>query len=424
MTGLLRADAVALDAQDPLAGLRASFHIPRRNDGSEVVYLCGHSLGLAPKHATRIVSEELAAWASHGVEGHFASQRPWVSYHEHVTGGLARLAGAKPIEVVAMNTLTVNLHLMLVSFYRPAGRRRKILMESHAFSSDRYAIESQLRIHDIAPDDALIVISPRPHETLLRTEDICARIEHAGDELATVMLPGVQYLTGQRFDLPAIVQAAHQIGATVGFDLAHAIGNVPLELHAWNVDFAVWCGYKYLNGGPGAIGGAFVHERHAHADLPRLAGWWGHDKRSRFAMPPTFAPLAGAEGWQISNPPILSLAPLLASLALFETAGLERLRNKSLALTSYLEALLRATAGDRLSILTPQDPAARGCQLSLRLDCDADTARNVHSQLTELGFVCDWREPDVIRVAPVPLYNTFVEVWTFVDVLSALIKSN
>ncbi len=422
MNALTRAEALAFDAQDALAEFRSSFRIPQRSGGGAAVYLCGHSLGLAPKRAAQLVNEELDAWARLGVDGHFAAQRPWVSYHERATEGLAQLTGARALEVVAMNSLTANLHLMLTSFYRPAGERRKILMEAYAFSSDRYAIESQLRHHQLDPADALVLISPRENEMLLRTEDICERIEREGAQLATVLLPGVQYLTGQSFDIQAITRAAHRVGASAGYDLAHAIGNTPLELHDWDVDFAVWCSYKYLNSGPGAIGGAFVHERHAHSNLIRLAGWWGHDKQSRFAMPPTFKPLAGAEGWQLSNPPILALAPLLASLDVFQAAGRERLREKSLALTNYLATLLHAQAGDHLTILTPQNPEERGCQLSLRLHCAADAARAIHAQLTEQGFICDWREPDVIRVAPVPLYNTFVEVWEFANALSDLIK--
>ncbi len=424
MTGLTRDDAVALDAQDALRSLRAAFHIPRRENGTEAVYLCGHSLGLAPKRALAIVNEELDAWAQRGVEGHFTGQRPWLSYHEQVTRGLATLAGALPIEVVAMNSLTVNLHLLLTSFYRPSGRRRKILLESHAFSSDRYAIESQVRLHGLDPSDAVVIVSPRDGEDVLRTEDICAAIENTGDALATVLLPGVQYLTGQRLDMETITRSAHSVGSTVGFDLAHAMGNTPLALHDWNVDFAVWCSYKYLNSGPGAIGGAFVHERHAHSPIPRLAGWWGHDKQSRFAMPPTFHALPGAEGWQISNPPIFSLAPLIASLALFEQAGFDRLRAKSQALTNYLECALLARAADAVQILTPRDPQWRGCQLSIRLRRPRETARAIHDELTKRGFVCDWREPDVIRVAPVPLYNTFLEVWEFVDALSVLLEKS
>jgi kynureninase len=421
---LLRSDAEALDAADALSGVRASFHIPRRSDGNEAVYLCGHSLGLAPRRALQIVNEELDVWARHGVDGHFDAERPWVSYHEQVSRGLALLTGARQIEVVAMNSLTVNLHLMLASFFRPDGERRKLLMESYAFSSDRYAIESQLRFHGLDPQTDLLLVSPRNGEDALRTEDICAHIERAGATLASVVLPGVQYLTGQRLDLPEIARSAHSVGSTVGFDLAHAIGNTPLQLHDWDVDFAVWCSYKYLNSGPGAIGGAFVHERHARADLPRFAGWWGHDKRSRFAMPPQFSALPGAEGWQISNPSILATAPLLASLALFEQAGVTQLRAKSERLTGYLEALLLAQARDGLTILTPTDPNARGCQLSIRLQRSADAARAIHAELTDLGFICDWREPDVIRVAPVPLYNTFVEVWEFADAVSSLLRSN
>ena len=423
MTGLQRPDAEALDAHDSLAKFRAAFHMPRRNDGSEAVYLCGHSLGLAPKRAVQIVNEELAVWAQHGVDGHFDAERPWLSYHEQLTKGLTLLTGATPLEVVAMNSLTVNLHLMLTSFFRPRGERRKILLETYAFSSDRYAIESQLRVHGLDPADALILVAPRTGEDTLRTEDICEHIARAGPSLATVLLPGVQYLTGQCLDMREITRAAHAVDATIGFDLAHAIGNVPLQLHDWDVDFAVWCSYKYLNSGPGAIGGVFVHGRHARADLPRYAGWWGHDKNTRFAMPPGFLALPGAEGWQISNPPILAAAPLVASLAIFEQAGLEQLRCKSEHLTAYFETLLDAKAQGGLTILTPRDPLARGCQLSLRLNRSADDARRIHAELTDLGFVCDWREPDVIRVAPVPLYNTYVDVWEFVDALSALLRS-
>jgi kynureninase len=423
MTSLQRSHAEALDAQDPLAKFRPAFHIPRRSDGHEAVYLCGHSLGLAPKRALQIVNEELAVWAQHGVDGHFDAERPWLSYHEQLTSGLAMLTGALPIEVVAMNSLTVNLHLLLTSFFRPSGARRKILMETYAFSSDRYAIESQLRVHGLDPADALILVGPREGEDALRTADVCEQIERAGADLATVLLPGVQYLTGQLLDMAAITGAARKVGAMVGFDLAHAIGNVPLQLHDWNVDFAVWCSYKYLNSGPGAIGGAFVHDRHARSNVPRYAGWWGHDKDSRFAMPATFIPLPGAEGWQISNPPILAAAPLVASLALFKQAGTTQLRTKSEQLTAYLESLLLEKAGDSLTILTLSDPSARGCQLSVRLQRTPQAARVIHAELTDLGFICDWREPDVIRVAPVPLYNTFVEVWEFADALSSLLRS-
>lgn len=414
-----RAAAEHLDATDSLAALRADFYIPARKNGSPSVYFCGHSLGLASKSATRIVDEELAAWARYGVEGHFDSARPWVSYHEQLSAGLARLTGAAAQEVVAMNSLTVNLHLMLVSFYRPTRERHKLLIEKRAFSSDRYAAISQIRQRGFDPAGSLLEIEPRPGESSIRTADVCERIEREGGSIATVLLPGVQYLNGQCFDMASIAACARAQGCSVGFDLAHAIGNVPLALHDWNADFAVWCSYKYLNAGPGAIGGCFVHERHARElELPRLAGWWGHDKVSRFDMPEEFQALPGAEGWQISNPSILSAAPLLASLAKFDSAGMQRLRAKSVQLTGYLESLLDARLRNSLTILTPRDPAARGCQLSLRLHRSPAAARDVHSALTREGYICDWREPDVIRVAPVPLYNTFTEVWEFVAALT------
>lgn len=406
------------DQNDPLAALRADFHLPQRRDGSPCVYLCGHSLGLASKNAVRIVNEELDVWAQLGVEGHFDAERPWLSYHEQLTAGLSRLAGASPSEVVAMNSLTVNLHLMLTSFYRPTRERHRIVIEKRAFSSDRYAVASQIVQRGFDPATSLIEIEARPGEETIRTADVCELIEREGATIATVMLPGVQYLSGQRFDMAAIADCARRQGCAVGFDLAHAIGNVPLSLHDWNADFAVWCSYKYLNGGPGAIGGCFVHERHARAfDLPRFAGWWGHDKTSRFDMPDAFRPLPGAEGWQISNPSILAAAPLLASLSLFDKAGMAHLRKKSERLTGYLESLLKLRLSESLTILTPADPQARGCQLSLRLHRAPAQALAVHSTLTEGGYICDWREPDVIRVAPVPLYNTFVEVWEFVEAL-------
>jgi len=413
-----RAAAQRLDAGDPLAAFRADFHIPIRKDGAAAVYLCGHSLGLAPKGAARFVNEELDAWARLGVDSHFDSARPWLSYHEQLSGSLARLAGASPLEVVAMNSLTVNLHLMLASFYRPTSERHKIVIEKRAFSSDRYAVASQIRLHGYDPATSLLEIGPQQDDATIRTSDICELIEREGSTIATVVLPGVQYLSGQCFDMAAIAACARRQGCKIGFDLAHAIGNVELELHDWNADFAVWCSYKYLNGGPGAIGGCFVHERHAQAlDLPRLAGWWGHDKTTRFDMPEVFRALPGAEGWQISNPSILSAAPLLASLASFDHAGMQRLRKKSVSLTAYLESLLNQRLRDSLTILTPTDPAARGCQLSLRLRRPPAEARAVHSLLTDRGYICDWREPDVIRVAPVPMYNQFVEVWEFVQAL-------
>jgi kynureninase len=420
---LERSFAEQQDRADPLAKLRNEFRIPRRADGSEQVYLCGHSLGLQPKTVAAFVQEELDNWAHRAVEGHFESQRPWLTYHERFAPSLARLVGAQPLEVVAMNTLTVNLHLMLATFYRPTRERPKILIEKHAFSSDRYAVASQIRLHGFDPASSMLEIGPRPGEEAVRTQDVLALIEREGARIATVMLPGVQFLNGQRFDLRAIAQQARAAGCRVGFDLAHAIGNVPLELHDCGADFAVWCHYKYLNAGPGAIGGCFVHERHARDfDLVRLGGWWGHDKASRFQMPHEMQPLPGAEGWQISNLPILAAAPLLASLAQFDSAGMPALRAKSLRLTAYLESLLRAQLADSLTVLTPTEPEARGCQLSLRLKRSPSEAHKVFDALEAGGFVGDWREPDVIRAAPVPLYNTFADAWEFAAALGRALR--
>lgn len=423
-----RGHAAALDVADTLARYRSKFHLPITVDGNAQTYLCGHSLGLQPKSTAGLINEELQTWQMQAVEGHFNSKRPWLSYHELLTPGLAELSGALPIEVVAMNSLSVNLHLLLTSFYRPTAQRHKILIEANAFPSDRYGVCSQLQLHGLDPATSLIELAPRSGEDCLRTEDVLAALEQHGPNIATVLLPGVQYLTGQVFDMATITQAAQQQGCMVGFDLAHAIGNVPLRLHDWNVDFAVWCSYKYLNSGPGAIGGAFVHERYAQRfDLPRLAGWWGHDKHTRFAMPSQFSPLPGAEGWQLSNPSILACAPLLASLQLFQDAGIKALRNKSLQLTAYLEQLILAQLPKQVSVITPADPGSRGCQLSLRLKVDRDNfdqdgARMIHEQLMRQGFICDWREPDVIRAAPVPLYNRYVDVWQFVHALRGLLQ--
>ena len=419
---LERSTAHALDIADPLARQRSRFHLPITTDGNPQTYLCGHSLGLQPKSTAALINEELLVWQSQAVEGHFNNHRPWLSYHQQLTPGLAELCGSLPIEVVAMNSLSINLHLLLTSFYRPTAQRHKLLIEANAFPSDRYAAISQLRLHGFDPVEALLELAPREGEDLLRTEDIVGLLEREGQHIATVLLPGVQYLTGQVLDMNAITRSAQQQGCVVGFDLAHAIGNVPLKLHEWNVDFAPWCSYKYLNSGPGSIGGAFVHERHAHNfNLPRLAGWWGHDKTTRFAMPHEFAPLPGAEGWQVSNPPILACAPLLASLQIFQDAGIHALRNKSLQLTAYLEYLLVNLPGRWIELITPSDPAARGSQLSLRLRVPTDQARHIHEQLQKQGVVCDWREPNVIRVTPAPLYNRHVDAWQFVNVLKSLL---
>ena len=449
-----------MDTLDPLKGSRKQFFIPKKADGSEVVYFTGNSLGLQPKTVREYVEQELRDWETLAVEGHFSAKNPWLPYHEFLTDQMARVVGALPVETVVMNSLTVNLHLLMVSFYRPAGTRRKIMIEKGAFPSDRYAVESQIRFHRSEPpavagglsrayrdlvdyrktrrastdraggsdilgnlqppataggSDLLVELAPREGETTLRTEDIIDAIEREGKELALVLFGGVNYYTGQLFDMKAITEAGHRVGASVGFDLAHAAGNVELRLHDWDVDFAAWCSYKYLNAGPGAVAGAFVHERHANSfDLPRFAGWWGHDKETRFLMGPDFRPISGAEGWQISNPPILQMAALRASLEIFNEIGMAVLREKSEKLTGYLEFLLRAIGDDRISIITPSDPNQRGCQLSIRVQ-DAD--KSLFNAVTARGVMADWREPDVIRVAPVPLYNSYSDVYDFADIL-------
>ena len=415
-----RAHAKALDAADPLREWRARFELPRGEDGAPLVYLCGHSLGAQPRLAQRYVAECMEDWRTLAVEGHFTGPRPWVAYHERAAPALGRLVGADPQEVVAMNTLTVNLHLMLASFYRPSGSRRALLIERGAFPSDRHAAESQVLFHGGNPARDLIELAPRDGAALLRTEDIVASIEREGARIATILLPGVQYLTGQRLDLAAITRAGHAQGCVVGFDLAHSIGNVEVPLHDSGADFAVWCHYKYVNSGPGAVGGAFVHARHASSrQMPRFAGWWGHDKATRFLMGPEFNAIEGAEGWQVSNPPILAMAPLMASLEHFDEVGMTRLRRKSVALTGYLEALVQELLGGQVSIVTPADPEARGAALSLRVHVNRDRAWAVFEDLRKRGIVPDWREPDVIRAAPVPFYNSFDDVWCFAEALRA-----
>lgn len=405
------------DRADELARFRDAFAFPTTAGGEPVVYLCGNSLGLMPKAVPEIVEQELEDWAALAVDGHLRARHPWYSYHEQFREQGARLVGANPGEVVMMNTLTVNLHLMMASFYRPSGRRTKVLMEDRTFPSDRYAVATHVAWHGLEPDDTLLFATPREGETTLRTEDLEALIRDRGAEIALVLLGGVNYFTGQAFDLGRVTESARAAGCVVGLDLAHAAGNIPLELHDWNVDFAAWCSYKYLNGGPGAVAGCFVHERHGNdPSRRRLAGWWGNDPATRFQMHvnTTFVPRAGADGWQVSNPPILSLAPLRASLASFDEAGMAALRRKSVALTGYLEALLAALGDDRITIITPRDPAARGCQLSVRV---RDDARRLFRRIAEEGVVVDLREPDVIRAAPVPLYNSFCDVWAFADVM-------
>ncbi len=413
----LRTQADELDRNDSLAHLRDRFCIPRHTDGADVAYLCGNSLGLAPTAARECVEQELVAWEQLGVEGHFKHERPWVSFHELFAKHLAEIVGAKPYEVVAMNTLTVNLHLMLTSFYRPTHERFKVLVGHAAFPSDRYALASQIELRGHNPEEAILTAKPLAASRVLRTEDVVALIEQHASELALVLMDGVNYYTGERIDIAAITEAAHRHGIVAGFDLAHAAGNVPLALHDWNADFAVWCHYKYLNGGPGCVAGCFVHERHGFAREPRarMAGWWGHDKHSRFKMGPDFEPIPGAEGWQLSNPPLFSLAALLPSLELFAEAGMDRLRAKSEALTGFLELAIRGLFPEWGEVITPAEPARRGCQLSIRVTRDAKRA---FVALVANGVICDWREPDVIRLAPVPLYNRFADIVRCVEVLS------
>jgi kynureninase len=404
-----------MDAMDPLRHFREEFLFPLHGKGEPVIYLVGNSLGLQPRKAKPYVLEALEDWEKLGVEGHFRGSRPWMPYHEMLTEHTARLVGAHPLEVVVMNTLSVNLHLMMVSFYRPSGERRKILMEAGAFPSDQYAVASQVRFHGYTPEEALLQLTPRPGEETLRTEDILETIERHGKEIALVLLGNVNYLTGQAFDMAAITRAAHQRGCRVGFDLAHAAGNLALSLHDDGPDFAVWCSYKYLNGGPGTLGGVFVHERHARdKTLPRFEGWWGHDKQTRFRMGPDFDPTPGAEGWQLSNPPILQMAALRASLEIFDRATMPALRRKSELLTGYLEFLLDRLPPGFLRITTPRDPRQRGVQLSLRFTKEP---RQLLEKLTAQGVICDFRSPDVIRAAPAPLYVSFHDVYRFAGVL-------
>jgi kynureninase len=403
------------DEQDLLRGFRDKFFIPKLPTGENVIYLTGNSLGLQPKTTRTFIEQELKDWETFGVEGHFNAKNPWLPYHELLTEQMAEIVGAKPIEVVVMNSLTVNLHLLMVSFYRPNGKRNKIVIEKNAFPSDQYAVKSQIEFHGFNVEKSLIELSPRENETCLRTEDILQTIRDNGDEIALILLGGVNYYTGQAFDFEAITRVGHSIGAIVGFDLAHAAGNIELQLHDWKVDFAAWCSYKYLNSGPGGIGGVFIHERHvAKADLPRFAGWWGHEKETRFLMGDEFVPIQSAEGWQLSNPPIFQLASLRASLEIFHDAGMKNLVAKSKKLTDYLEFLLAQIESSRIEIITPSNSNERGCQLSIRVKL-AD--KSLFKAISEYGVIADWREPDVIRVAPVPLYNSFIDCWRFVEIL-------
>lgn len=413
--------AKEMDRNDPFKKYRNKFLFPEFKK-KEAIYLCGNSLGLQPLKTKKYVNEELKDWADLGVEGHFHSKRPWLYYHKFGKKILAELVGAKPEEVVAMNQLTVNLHLMLTTFYRPTTSRFKIITEAGAFSSDQYALEAQIKLHNLDPDKTLIELSPRAGEYTIHTDDILKAIAEHKESLALVIFGGVQYYSGQLFDIKKITRAAHQAGAKAGFDLAHAVGNVPLNLHQDGVDFAVWCSYKYLNSGPGGVAGAFVHERYSHQkELHRLAGWWGHEEKDRFQMKKGFIPMPGADGWQISNFPVLSGSAHLASLEIFGKAGIKKLRKKSIALTGYLEFLLFEMDPDQkhFKIITPSSIEERGCQLSILMK---KNGKRVFKRISDEGVIADWREPDVIRVAPVPLYNTFEDVFRFVEILRKQLK--
>lgn len=406
-----------LDQNDPLRDYRQRFHLPMQKSGEPYVYLCGNSLGLQPKSTRAFIEQELSDWENLGVEGHFHAKNPWMPYHEFLAESTARLVGAKPSEVVVMNALSVNLHLLMVSFYRPTAERYKIIIEADAFPSDQYAVKSQLRFHGFDPADGLIELRSKSGHPVIPTEEILETIEHEGDQVALILIGGVNYYTGQAFEMKRIAAAGHAKGCVVGFDLAHAAGNLKLHLHDWDVDFAAWCSYKYLNSGPGGVSGVFVHERHSNqADLPRFAGWWGHEKKTRFKMPPEFVVMPGAEGWQLSNAPILAMAALRASMEIFDEVGMDALREKADQLTAYLEFLLKPHMERMgLRIITPSDPTQRGCQLSLQT---AANGKALFDVLTAEGVICDWREPDVIRLAPVPLYNSYEDVWNFARILT------
>jgi kynureninase len=414
--------AKQMDLNDPLRKFRDKFYFPKHN-GKETVYFCGNSLGLQPKTARNYIEKEIKNWEEHGVEGHFKSDDPWFNYHEVLKETSARIVGALPSEVVMMNTLTVNLHLLMVSFYRPTKEKFKIICEAGAFPSDQYALESQVKFHGFSPEDAIIELKPRDGENLLRTEDIIKVLDEQKDQLALVLIGGVNYYTGQLYDMKTITEAGHKNGAVVGFDLAHAAGNVELSLHDWNVDFAVWCTYKYLNSGPGGIAGAFVNEKHAQNNsLPRFAGWWGNDPKTRFKMERGFSPAFGADGWQLSNCPIFPMASLRASLDIFEEAGMHNLSKKRDLLTGYLEFIVKEINSEspiKLNIISPSNKEERGAQLSITIDKEG---KRVFNELLGAGVIGDWREPNVIRIAPVPLYNSFEDVYNFGRILEKILS--
>ncbi len=412
--------AIAQDQKDELAAYRSQFHIPKDKNGNDWLYFTGNSLGLQPKTTQAYIQQELDDWANLGVEGHFEAKNPWLPYHEFLTTSMAKIVGAKPIEVVIMNTLTTNLHLLMVSFYQPTKTKYKIVIESDAFPSDKYAVESQLDFHGFDSKNDLILWKPREGEDLLRIEDLATILEVQGDEIALLLIGGVNYYTGQYLDLKEIATLGHAKGCMVGIDLAHGAGNIQPNLSDSGIDFAAWCTYKYLNSGPGSLGGLFVHEKHAHnKKLKRFAGWWNHNKETRFNMRQPFDVMAGAEGWQLSNPPILSMAAIRASLDLFNEVGMDALQKKSKKLTGYFEFLINALDNDYIKIITPANPKERGCQLSVQV---ANADKNLHKKLTEAHIITDWREPDVIRCAPVPLYNTFQDVYKMVEKLKSILK--
>ena len=411
--------AKQLDQEDSLSYLRKEFHIPKDKQGNEWLYFTGNSLGLQPKNTQKYIQQELDDWANFGVEGHFEAQNPWLSYHEFLTDNMAKIVGAKPIEVVVMNTLTTNLHLLMASFYQPTKTKYKILIESDAFPSDRYAVQSQLEFHGFDAKDGLVEWKPRTGEKLLRIEDLEKILDEQGDDIALLLIGGVNYYTGQYLDIRKIGKLGHAKNCMVGIDLAHGAGNIQPNLHDSNVDFAAWCTYKYLNSGPGSLAGLFVHERHANRkDLPRFAGWWNHNKETRFNMRQPFDVMSGAEGWQLSNPPILSMAAIRASLDMFAKVGMKALREKSEKLTGFFEYLINQIDSDQIQIITPSNPKERGCQLSIQVK-NAD--KSLHKKLTENNIITDWREPDVIRCAPVPMYTNFEDVHRMVEVLKSLL---
>jgi kynureninase len=412
--------AIQKDQEDPLKNYRKEFLIPTNNEGKELVYLCGNSLGLQPKKTSNYLQQELNDWAKFGVEGHTDAKNPWLPYHEFLTNSMAKIVGAKPSEVVIMNSLTTNLHLMMVSFYQPTKSKYKILIESDAFPSDKYAMESQLKFHGYDTNDGLILWKPREGENLCRFEDLEKIMEEQGDKIALLMIGSTNYYSGQLYPLKKITELGHKHNSLVGFDLAHGVGNIQPNLHQTGGDFAVWCTYKYLNSGPGSLGGCFVHERHANnSDLNRFAGWWGHNKQTRFNMRHEFDAIPGAEGWQLSNPAILSMAAIRASLDLFDAAGFKNIIKKSKSLTGFLEFLINELSDNRINIITPKNPEERGCQLSIQVK---SVHKELHTQLTKSGVISDWREPDVIRVAPAPLYNSYQDVFEFVQRLKKVLK--